>query len=113
MIGMLDYAKDIANNRENTTLNCVWFALRDFVCSAEGTSPACGAARGYFLRERSADLSPDCHRTAFDAMKYDILNFSLGRWDGSLFGGRNADPEGPFEEALWWTCRERLLSGGQ
>jgi hypothetical protein len=111
MMGTLGYAQDIANSRDNTTLSRVWFVLRDFVCSAEGTSPACGAARVHFLREECDGLSANCRKTVFEALRSDVLNFSLGRWDGLLFGGRNANPEGPFAETPWWTRRGRLLSG--
>lgn len=107
--GLVRQAEGCKDGAENTALSTVWFELRDFICSAEGTSPACASARADFIQRERAGLSPECRTTVLEALRMDVVDFASNRWDGSLFGGRDADPDGPFVEKPWWEHRAALL----
>lgn len=94
---------------ENSALSSVWFMLRKFICCARGASPACAVARAAYFADERDGMSPACRATVAHAFQGDILSFSLGGWDGWLFGGRDDKRDSDFDEQPWWEHRAEML----
>lgn len=107
--GLFKSAQAIASGLDSSILATVWFTLRAFICSAEGSSSACAVARSCYVSGERDGLSPDCRATLLDALQGDVLAFDSGVWHGWLFGGREANPDSDFVERPWWWHRAQLL----
>jgi hypothetical protein len=106
----IETGQTIASGIENSALALVWFTLRDFICSAEGSSQACAVARATFVGRERGGLSPACRSTIIEALRWDVLNRSSGIWDGNLFGSQDSNKDSTFEEQPWWEHRATILS---
>ncbi|MEA2911093.1 MAG: hypothetical protein QOJ15_3174 [Bradyrhizobium sp.] len=107
---LMEVAQEIASDIENSALASVWFTLRDFICSAEGSSSACAVARAIFVGNERVGFSPECRSTIIEALRWDVLNRESGNWGGNLFGGRDANEDSVFEEQPWWEHRATILN---